>query len=280
MNSHIEMYQNGEIELEVSVDAQTVWLRQDEIAQLFDKDRTVITRHINKILKEHEVDEKSNVQKMHFANSDKPVKLYSLDIVLAVGYRTNSAKAIKFRQWASKILKEYIYNGYAINGDKITNERFVSLENDVIELKEKVGSMSTLLEDTSFTPTQGIFYDGQVFDAYTFISKPIKSAKSSIILIDNYIDESVLTLFSKNQNIQVTLYTKIISKQLQLDVKKYNTQYKPIVVKKLDTSHDRFLIIDEVEVYHVGASLKDLGKKWFAFSRMGTQSLGIMERLL
>jgi len=114
MNNHIEMYQSGEIELEVSVDAQTVWLRQDEIAQLFDKDRTVITRHINKILKEYEVDEKSNVQKMHFANSDKPVKLYSLDIVLAVGYRTNSAKAIKFRQWASKILKEYLYNGYAI----------------------------------------------------------------------------------------------------------------------------------------------------------------------
>jgi len=136
MNNHIEMYQSGEIEIEVSVDAQTVWLRQDEIAQLFDKDRTVITRHINKILKEHEVNEKSNVQKMHFANSDKPVKLYSLDIVLAVGYRTNSAKAIKFRQWASKILKEYLYNGYALNGDKITNERFVSLESDVAQLKE------------------------------------------------------------------------------------------------------------------------------------------------
>ena len=277
--SEIVIYEDGNIELPISFDAEDFWLSQADLMQLFEKDQSVISRHINKIFNDNEVDKKSNMQKMHIANSDKPVNYYSLDVVLAVGYKTNSAKAIKFRRWASKILKEYIYNGYAINGDKITNERFVSLENDVLELKEKVVSMSTLLEDTSLSPAQGIFYDGQVFDAYTFISKLIKSAKDSIILIDNYIDESVLTLFSKNQNIQVTLYTKTISKQLKLDVKKYNTQYKPIVVKKLDASHDRFLILDGVEVYHIGASLKDLGKKWFAFSRMDAQSLGILERL-
>jgi len=135
------------------------------------------------------------------------------------------------------------------------------------------------IESKTLQPKQGIFYDGQVFDAYAFIAKLIKGAKCSIILIDNYIDESVLTLFSKNQNIQVMLYTKTISNQLKLDLKKYNAQYKPIIVKKLDTSHDRFLIIDEIEVYHVGASLKDLGKKWFAFSRMDGESLGILERL-
>ena len=152
MKQSIEIYQSGEIELEVSVDAETVWLRQDEIARLFAKDRTVITRHINKILQEKEVDEKSNVQKMHFANSDKPVKLYSLDIVLAVGYRANSAKAIKFRQWATKVLKNYISNGYAINADKITHDRFVSLEQEVQALNHRVSNIDTRLHDNALSP--------------------------------------------------------------------------------------------------------------------------------
>ena len=146
-------------------------------------------------------------------------------------------------------------------------------------LKEKVGNISTRLEETSLSPTQGIFYDGQVFDAYSFVSKLIKSAKHTIRLIDNYIDESVLTLLSKNQNAHITLYTKTISKQLKLDVKKYNAQYSPIEVKRLDVSHDRFLILDDAVIYHMGASLKDLGKKWFAFSRMDMESFGILGRL-
>ena len=140
---------------------------------------------------------------MHFSNSDKPVKLYSLDIVLAVGYSANSAKAIKFRQWATKVLKNYISNGYAINVDKITHDRFVSLEQEVQALNYKVSNIDTRLQDNSLTPRQGIFYDGQVFDAYAFVAKLIKSAKTSIKLVDNYIDESVLTLFSKNQDVQV-----------------------------------------------------------------------------
>jgi len=177
------------------------------------------------------------------------------------------------------VLKNYVYNGYAINGDKITNERFVSLEKDVFELKKQIGTISNLLNKSSIQPKQGIFYDGQVFDAYEFIAKLIKSAKCSIVLIDNYIDESVLTLFSKNQNVQVLIYTKNISKQLKLDLKKYNAQYKPIEIKHFDVSHDRFVIIDEKEVYHIGASLKDLGKKWFAFSKMDVESLGILGKL-
>ena len=166
---------------------------------LFEKDRTVITRHINNILKDKEVDEKSNVQKMHFPNSDKPVKLYSLDIILAVGYRTNSAKAIKFRQWSTKILKEYILNGYTINGKKITYERFKHLENDVFDLKNKVDKVFKAIEGKELKPKQGIFFDGQIFDAYVFVSNLIKSTNKSIVLIDNYVDESILTLFSKNQ---------------------------------------------------------------------------------
>ncbi len=276
---NIVIYRSGEIELKISFRNETIWLRQDEIALLFEKDRTVITRHINKILKDKEVDEKSNVQKMHFPNSDKPVKLYSLDIILAVGYRTNSAKAIKFRQWATKILKEYILNGYAINSEKITYERFKHLENDVSDLKNKVEKVFKAIEDEELKPKQGIFFDGQIFDAYVFISNLIKSAKKSIVLIDNYVDESILTLFSKNQKIEVSIFTKNLSKQLKLDLEKYNKQYKPITIKKFASAHDRFLIIDEKEIYHFGASLKDLGKKWFAFSKFDMEAVEILSKL-
>ena len=276
---NIVIYKNGEIELKVSLNNETIWLRQDEIALLFEKDRTVITRHINNILKDKEVDEKSNVQKMHFPNSDKPVKLYSLDIILAVGYRTNSAKAIKFRQWSTKILKEYILNGYTINGEKITYERFKHLENDVFYLKNKVDKVFKAIEDKELKPKQGIFFDGQIFDAYVFVSNLIKSANKSIVLIDNYVDESILTLFSKNQNIEVTIFTKNFSKQLKLDLEKYNKQYKPITIKKFTSAHDRFLIIDEKEIYHFGASLKDLGKKWFAFSKFDMKTVDVLNRL-
>ena len=276
---NIVLYKNGEIELKVSLNNETIWLRQNEIALLFEKDRTVITRHINKILKDKEVGEEGNVQKMHFPNSDKPVKLYSLDIILAVGYRTNSAKAIKFRQWATKILREYILNGYVINGEKITHERFLHLEKDVNELKNKVEKIYDAIENKDFKNKQGIFYDGQIFDAYIFITGLIKSAKSSIILIDNYIDETILTLFSKNQKIKITIYTKNISKQLKLDLEKYNKQYKPITIRKFTLSHDRFLIIDDKEVYHFGASLKDLGKKWFAFSKFDLEAIEVINKL-
>ena len=277
------MYQSGEIEIEVSVNHETVWLNRQHLSELFGRDVKTIGKHISNVFKEKELEKIAVVANFATTASDGKtynVEYYNLDVIISVGYRVKSQKGVAFRQWATKVLKTYITNGYAINSEKITHERFVSLENEVAEMKEKVGSISTLLEDTSLSPTQGIFYDGQVFDAYVFMAKLIKGAKHSIVLIDNYVDESVLTLFSKNQNIQVTLYTKTISKQLKLDVAKYNTQYKPIVVKKLDASHDRFLIIDEVEVYHVGTSLKDLGKKWFAFSRMDTQNLGILERLV
>jgi len=282
MNNHIAMYQSGEIEIEVSVEDETVWLNRQQLSELFARDVKTIGKHIVNVFKDKELEQIAVVAKFATTASDGKtynVEYYNLDMIISVGYRVKSQKGVIFRQWATKILKNYIYHGYAINGDKITNERFVSLENDVLQLKEKVGSISTLLEDKSLTPTQGIFYDGQVFDAYVFIAKLIKSSKISIKLIDNYIDESVLTLFSKNQNIQVTLYTSNISKQLKLDLEKYNTQYVPIEVKKLDISHDRFLIIDDTVIYHIGASLKDLGKKWFAFSKMNEGSFGILEKL-
>jgi len=255
-------------------------LRQDEISLLFEKDRTVITRHINNILKDNEVDEKSNVQKMHIPNSDKPVKFYSLDIILAVGYRTNSAKAIKFRQWATNVLRNYIINAYAINDNRITHQRFKDLENEVSALKSKVNTISNAIENNDVKPKQGIYYNGQEFDAYVFIADLIKSAKKSILLIDNYIDESILQLFTKRRkNVTVSIYTKNITKVLKQDLEKHNSQYPEISVKKFTKAHDRFLIIDENTVYHFGASLKDLGKKWFAFSKMELETMEMIANL-
>lgn len=274
------IYSDGELELNVSVDGETIWLRQDEIALIFNIDRTGVTRHINKILKDKEIEEKSNVQKMHFANSDKLVKLYSLDIILAVGYRVNSLKATKFRQWATSVLKCYMADGYVINGEKLTNQRFKELENDVTALKSKVENISNKLEDGFRKPKQGIFFDGQIFDAYLFVSDLVKNAQKSVILIDNYCDETTLSILGKCESkVKVTILTKTITKELKIDLQKHNAQYTKIVAKEFASSHDRFLIIDEMEIYHIGASLKDLGKKWFAFSLLETESFGLMGRV-
>jgi hypothetical protein len=166
-----------------------------------------------------------------------------------------------------------------ISNNALIFERLDSLENKQLNTDKKIKTILNAIEDKSIKPKQGIFYDGQMFDAYTFVSDLIRSAKSKIILIDNYVDDSVLTLFSKNQNIDVIIYTKNISKQLNLDLKKYNSQYKKIEIKKFENSHDRFLIVDEKELFHLGASLKDLGKKWFAFSKMDLKSLDVLKRL-
>ncbi len=277
--SSIVLYNDGELELKVSLNEETIWLRQDEISLLFNVDRTSVTKHINKILQDNEVEENSNVQKMHFANSDKLVKIYSLDIILAIGYRTNSSKAIKFRKWATSILKNYILNGYIINSDKITNERFVSLENDVNVLKSQMNTVKSLIKNNTLETAQGIFYDGQIYDAYIFVNDLLRGAKNEIILIDNYIDDTVLTLFSKVPNIQVTIYTHSISKQLKLDYEKYSKQYNNITLKTFKNSHDRFLILDKKEILHIGASLKDLGKKWFAFSKINIDVDDLLSKL-
>lgn len=210
----------------------------------------------------------------------REVEHYNLDLIISVGYRVNSIKATKFRQWATSVLKSYMTDGYVINGEKLTNQRFKELENDVTALKIKVENISNALEDKSITQKQGVFFDGQIFDAYTFVSELIKKATTSIILIDNYIDDTTLTHLSKADiKVKITLLTKTISKQLQLDIDKYNTQYKNLKAIKLESSHDRFLILDNKEVYHIGASLKDLGKKWFAFSLLEVESFGLMERV-
>ena len=279
--NELVIYQNGEIELGISIKEETIWLTQKQIVELFDSSKANISEHIKAIFDSHELDRGSTVRKFRTVQKEgnrevaRDLEHYNLDVIISVGYRVNSIKATKFRQWATSVLKQYITNGYAINSKKITHQRFKELEGDVALLKSKVN----LLEDKTLKPSQGIFFDGQMFDAYEFVSGLVKNAKREIVLIDNYIDESVLTLFSKNQAVDVTIYTKIITKQLKLDLEKYNSQYNNIEIKKFDNSHDRFLIIDENEVYHIGASLKDLGKKWFAFSKMDMGSLSILGRL-
>ena len=278
---NVVLFDDGEIELKVSFENETVWLNRLQMAELFGRDVKTIGKHINNVYKEKELDKNATVANFAIVQLEgareveRNIEHYSLDVIISVGYRIKSQRGVRFRQWATSVLKQYISNGYTINSEKITHQRFKELEGDVALLKSKVN----LLEDKNLTPSQGIFFDGQVFDAYEFIAGLIKNAKKEIVLIDNYIDESVLTLFSKNQDVDVTIYTKTITKQLKLDLQKYNAQYRLITIKSFKDAHDRFMIIDGTDVYHIGASLKDLGKKWFAFSKMELGSLEILGRL-
>ena len=272
--SNLVVYNDGELELKVSVDSETIWLTQKQIAEVFGGTKQNISLHINNIYKEKELDKISTVkyyltvQKEGDREVTRNIEHYNLDMILSLGYRINSIKATKFRQWATSVLKNYIQNGYAINNHKITEQRLFALENDMQFIKSKI-------KNNSLEFNQNIFFDGQIYDAYSFVNDLLKLAKSEIILIDNYIDDTVFTLFSKYPNINFTIYTSTISKQLKLDFEKYSKQYKNISLKTFKSSHDRFLIIDKKEIYHLGASLKDLGKKWFAFSKMSLNSLNL-----
>ncbi|MGJ0289738.1 virulence RhuM family protein [Aliarcobacter cryaerophilus] len=272
--SNLVVYNDGELELKVSVDSETIWLTQKQIAEVFGGTKQNISLHINNIYKEKELDKISTikyyltVQKEGNREVTRNIEHYNLDMILSLGYRINSIKATKFRQWATSVLKNYIQNGYAINNHKITEQRLFALENDMQFIKSKI-------KNNSLEFNQNIFFDGQIYDAYSFVNDLLKLAKEEVILIDNYIDDTVFTLFSKYPNINFTIYTSTISKQLKLDFEKYSKQYKNISLKTFKSSHDRFLIIDKKEIYHLGASLKDLGKKWFAFSKMSLNSLNL-----
>lgn len=269
MNNEIVLYQSDDLaeRIEVRLDQETVWLSQDQLSSLFQRDQSVISRHIRNVYKEGELEEKSSMQKMHIPNSDKPVAFYNLDVIISVGYRVKSKQGTQFRIWATNVLRDYLLKGYALN------QRMNRIENNVEQLTHEVSRIALRLE-TSELPQQGVFFEGQVFDAYELASKIIRSAKQHIVLIDNYINESTLTHLSKKEDgVQILILTKTLSKQLALDVKKANEQYGHFEVRPFTKSHDRFLIIDHTQVYHLGASLKDLGKKWFAFSKMDTHSV-------
>ena len=280
--SNIIVYNDGELELKVSLENETVWLNRNQIAELFGRDVKTIGKHITNVFNDGELNRIAVVANFATTAIDGKIyniEYYNLDVIISIGYRVKSQKGVRFRQWATSVLKNYIQNGFVINSDKITNDRFVSLENEVKFLKSKVENISNSLEDKTLKAKQGIFYDGQIFDAYVFVNNLIKTAISEIILIDNYIDETVFTIFSKYPNIRTKIYTQNISKQLKLDFEKYQKQYQNIELKEFKNSHDRFLIIDKKDIYHLGASLKDLGKKWFAFSKFEIENLKILEKL-
>ena len=262
----IVVYQPNDItRLEVRNEHDSVWLTQAQIAELFQRDRTVVTRHIKNVFGEQELEEKSNVHFLHFANSDKPVKYYSLDVIISVGYRIKSIQGTRFRQWANHVLKNHLLKRH-LSDYRITEINDMLLIHDRI-LKEHSEKIDFFVR-TSLPPTHGIFFDGQMFDAYVFAADLIRSARKSVVLIDNYVDETVLTVLDKRgMEVDAVIYTKDINRKFSLDLKKHNEQYRPVEVRTFTKAHDRFLLIDE-KVYHIGASLKDLGRKWFAFSLM------------
>ena len=268
------LYQPNEtIKLEVKLDQETVWLSIDEMAILFERDKSVIGKHIRNIFKEEELFKESVWAKFAYTASDGKiyqVDYYSLDVIISVGYRVKSKQGTRFRQWANNVLKDYLLKGYSIN------HRLQTLEQTVAEHSQKID----FFVRTALPPMEGIFYDGQIFDAYKFATDLIKSANQSLILIDNYVDETTLLMLSKRkEGVKATIYTQRISSQLQLDLEKHNAQYSAIDVKMYKRSHDRFLLIDGREVYHIGASLKDLGKKMFAFSRLNESAEMILQLL-
>ena len=228
---------------------------------LFGVQRPAITKHLRNIFRSGELEESSVSSILEHTAADGKLyrtQFYNLDAILSVGYRVNSINATLFRQWANKVLKDYLLKGYSIN------RRFEQLEQRVSRTEEKID----FFVRTSLPPQQGIFFDGQMFDAYRFVSDLVRQAKHTIILIDNYVDDTVLSLLDKRAtDVDAIIYTQHISQQLKLDIERHNTQYLPINVKQFNKAHDRFLLIDD-EVYHIGASIKDLGKKWFAFTLM------------
>ena len=266
------LYQPDEtLKLDVRVENEEVWLNRNQIALLFDRDVKTIGKHINNALKE-ELDGIPVVANFATTAADGKtyqVEHYNLEMITSVGYRVKSRRGIQFRQWANKILKQYILRGYSINQRLLAMEdrierRLADHDRRLDDLTDKVD----FFVRTSLPPVEGVFFNGQIFDAHKFVSGIIKSAVNRIVLIDNYIDESVLTLIDKRgDGVDATIITQPLSRQLRLDIERHNRQYPPIAVREATKIHDRFLIADTA-VYHIGASVKDLGRKLFAFSKM------------
>ena len=275
----IIIYQpDSEVKLEVRLEDETVWLNRQQMSVLFGRDVKTIGKHVQNALKE-ELSGISVVANFATTAADGKiykVQYYNLDVILSVGYRVKSYRGVEFRRWASKILKEYLLRGYSVNRlrdvERRVDDRLAEHEHRLNQIDSKID----FFVRTSLPPVEGIFYDGQIFDAYKFASDLIKSARKSILLIDNYVDESVLLMLGKRSaGVTAEIYTQSISRQLRQDLEKYNSQYEQVEIRVYKNSHDRFLIIDDVDIYHIGASLKDLGKKMFAFSKLAIPASSI-----
>jgi hypothetical protein len=281
--NEIILYQpDNSIKLDVLVENETVWLTQAQMVMLFDSSKANISEHIKNIYDTQELEKISTVrnfrtvQKEGKRNVVSSIDHFNLDIIIALGYRVNTKRGTEFRIWATKTLKEYLLRGYAVN------KRFEQMDDKLMQHEQKLWEHQKQIEfivRTKLPPKEGVFFEGQIFDAYVFVSDLIKSAKKSIILIDRYIDESVLLLLSKRATkINAKIYTRTISAQLQLDLTRHNAQYDSVTIHESNHFHDRFLLIDNT-VYHIGASLKDLGKKLFAFSKMEIEGSEILKNV-
>ena len=268
----IVMYQPDEtIRLEVRMGEETVWLSQAQMAELFGTKRQAITKHLQNIYESDELKKEATSSILELVRREgnrtvkRKVEFYNLDAIISVGFRVNTKRGIEFRQWANRILKDYMLRGYVVNS------RIMALEQHVAEQDTQIKDLKSKVDffvRSSLPPVEGIFFDGQIFDAYVQIVNLIKQAKHSVVLIDNYIDETTLTILSKRDtNVSATIYTRQLSDQQQLDITRHNQQYPPITINLCQRNHDRFLIVDDV-VYLFGASLKDAGKKLFAYIKM------------
>ena len=284
MRNEIILYRPNEVaeHIEVRIENETVWLNRQQIASLFGRDVKTIGKHINNALKEEleGISTVANFAIVHFEGERKVqrnIEYYNLDVILSVGYRVKSKQGIHFRIWANRILTNHLLEGYTLNNR--INLLELKLNKDMGQLTQRLNEIEFIIS-TNDLPTQGVFFDGQIFDAYELMAKIIRSAKKEIILIDNYIDESVLIHLSKRAaNVEAIIYTQKITPQMQLDLSKHNQQYPSIEIKTLKMAHDRFLILDRKELYHIGASLKDLGKRWFAFSKINEFLPEILKKL-
>ena len=279
MTDEVIVYQSADnaVRLDVRVSGETVWLTQQQMADLFGTQRQAITKHIKNIYESAELlpDATSSileqVQKEGTRVVTRQITIYNLDMIISVGYRVNTIRGIQFRQWATKVLNQYIRQGYAVSN------RFERLEQRMTNVENQIESFVHY----ALPPKEGIFADGQIFDAYEFVERLIKSAKKSILLIDNYVDESVLTMMSeKNDGVRIEIYTKEITKALELAGDKFNSQYGNLSIYQTNRVHDRFLIIDDETIYLIGASLKDAGKRLFAFTKMSAEHIEELKKLL
>lgn len=278
-NESVVIYQSADnaVRLDVRVSGETVWLTQQQMADLFGTQRQAITKHIKNIFESAELQPVATssileqVQKEGNRVVTRQIAIYNLDMIISVGYRVNTMRGIQFRQWATKVLNQYIRQGYAVSN------RFEKLEQRMTNVENQIESFV----HAALPPKEGIFADGQIYDAYEFIERLIKSAKESILLIDNYVDESVLTMLSaKEKKVAVNVYTKDLPKALLLAKDKFNSQYGKLSIHQLKNVHDRFMIIDDETIYLIGASLKDAGKKLFAFTQISSAHIEELRKLL
>ena len=281
-------FKDNEFEMDVNVSPfeNTVWLTQKQMIELFNVSKSTISEHINNIFKEGELISFSVVRNFRTTASDGKkynVKFYNLDMIISVGYRVKSKRGVLFRQWANQVLKQYLLNGYVINENRVivSNENFLKLSNEVASINTRLIKLEDKVFDNQYNK-HSILFNGQFYDAYTLIQSIFEEANKEIIIIDNYVDRTILDrLIVKKSNVKVIIYThRDKSKLLNKDIEMFNKQYGDLSIRYTDKVHDRYIIIDNQNLYHLGASIKDLGKKIFSVNELYQDNIeGLMTKV-